>query len=272
LPKRAVLLAISVATAILLIPNAFGSSVAIVNGSLSSPELSTTELITNNLVLLETLAGNTVTVYNSPPSSLAGFSSVWDISWFDSAALTPTVDTEYTNYMAGGGDLVLIGENTIASPARDASIVSLIDQLGGSILGTFDDCDNNGDTQTVNGPFTGPNPVSSVTYQCSAGFLSFHGTSFITQLLPSVGTGVVYAPGTLSGAPHGALLSLLDSNFMQGNVGTPSQNLLENLIGYVDNLGPPGNTSGPTVPEPASTVLIGAGLLGLAIARKRRPR
>jgi hypothetical protein len=250
---------------------AYGTSVAIINGSSSTPEVGTTNLVTSNLVALETAVGNTTTVFDNAPANLAGFSAVWDIRWFDSAALSPTLDMEYTNFLAAGGALFVMGEN-LEFPSRDNSILSLIQGLGGSgpALSLYDTCANSGDSQIVNAPFTGPNPAPSITYNCSGGFVGSGTGKFVTEVNPLIGTGIAFAPGTLSAAPLGTLITMLDVNFMEGNVDPSSQNLLKNLIAYMDNLAP--GPPPPGVPEPSSFVMIGAGLLGFGIVRTRLKR
>jgi hypothetical protein len=158
--------------------------------------------------------------------------------------------------------MFLMGEN-FNFPARNGSIISFISQLGGGTTSFFDSCGNGDDTQTVNAPFTGPVPVSSLTYACSGGFVGTGTGKYITQASANLGAGLVFAPGTLSNAKAGSLTTILDVNFMTNDFGAANQALTENLIGFVNN--PVGTT-----PEPASLVLIGSGLLGLGVFGRKR--
>jgi hypothetical protein len=63
----------------------------------------------------------------------------------------------------------------------------------------------------------------------------------------------------------GALTVIFDVNFMQTDAEADSQTLLRNLITFVE-------TETTATPEPASMMLVGVALAGLAAARRRRSR
>jgi hypothetical protein len=236
----------------------FAGTVAIINGASTTTETGTTSLITNNLMTLETAIGNISTVLDTIPVSLAGYDQVWDIRFFNSAALTTAEQNQYTAFLAGGGNMFVMGENS-GFATRNNSVLSLITLAGGGSLG-FVDTFGTMDAQTVNSPFTGSNPVTSINYLASGGFNGSGTGKFITQYSPSIGSGIAFGPGTLANASLGTLSTIFDVNFMQGNVDTNSQNLTKNLVGYVNN---------PVVPIPGAVWLFGSGLLGLLGIRKR---
>lgn len=237
--------------------------ILIVNNSAGTSEVGTTSAITTNLTALHIAAGNTVTVVSDIPVSLAGYSQVWDISFSNNAALTAADQALYASFLAGGGGLFLMGENE-GFMERNNSILSLIATLGGGSLG-FNGCYDG--VQTVRAPFTNPNPVSQVNFAASGCFTSKGTGDWITARADdSLGAGIAFGVGDLSGAAAGALTTILDVNFMMNQYDVPnSQNLTRNLIQFVGNQVEPGR-----LPEPASLALVGLGLLGAAAARQRR--
>lgn len=241
---------------------AHAGPILIVNGASTSSEPGTTSAVTTNLSNLHVLAGNTVTVADSLPASLAAYSQVWDVR-FDTA-LDAAASAEYASYLGAGGGLFLMGENA-SFMARNNSILSLIASLGGGGVG-FSSCYDG--IETVRAPFTGPNAVSQVNYAASGCFTN-HGTGqWITARADdSVGAGIAFGVGSLSGAASGALTSILDVNFMMNQYDLPaSQNLTKNLIGFVgDQVDPPNG-----VPEPGTLTLVGLAALGAFAARRRQ--
>lgn len=69
------------AAALFALPSAAlaAKNVLIVNGASNTSEPGTTADITTNLQNLQVAAGNTVTIADTPPASLAGYTEVWDI-------------------------------------------------------------------------------------------------------------------------------------------------------------------------------------------------
>src|SRR5208337_3816082 len=112
-----------------------------------------------NLTAALNSASYTVTYTTSGvPMSLSGQKQVWDIRC--QSALSPSDITTYTTYLASGGSLFIMGENLGFGAARDASIVSFIQGLGGGNL-TLTATLN---AQTAQPPFTGPTPLSTVNF------------------------------------------------------------------------------------------------------------
>ena len=87
--------------------------------------------------------------------------------------------------------------------------------------------------QTVQTPFTGPNPVSSVTFLNAAGMPNPGNGAFITKDTNNIGAAIIYSPGTLSATPAGRLLVVFDVNFLDPDTGADaaSQSLTANMLG-----------------------------------------
>jgi len=236
--------------------------ILIVSGISTTSEVGTTNAVVNNLQALHLAVGNTVTVADGLPVSLAGYSQVWDVRF--NTGLDASASSEYGSFLGAGGGLFLMGENG-GFMSRNNSILALINSLGGGSLG-FNACYDG--MEKVYAPFTGPNAVANVNY-ASSGCFNGRGTgNWITSRNDgSVGAGIAFGVGSLSGASKGALTTILDVNFMMNQHDLPnSQNLTKNLIGYVGNqVEPP-----KALPEPATLGLLGLAALAAGVSRRRK--
>jgi hypothetical protein len=236
--------------------------ILIVSGLSTTSEVGTTNAVVNNLKALHLGAGNTVTVADALPVSLAGYSQVWDVR-FD-FGLSAAASSEYSGFLGAGGGLFLMGENSNFM-VRNNSILSLISSLGGGSVG-FNSCFDG--MEKVYAPFTGPNAVTNVSYAASGCFNNYGTGSWITSRNDgSMGAGIAFGVGSLSGASKGALTSILDVNFMMNQFDLPnSQNFTKNLIGFVgDQVEPPKG-----LPEPATLSLLGLAALAAGATRRRK--
>lgn len=239
-------------------------NVLIVNGASQTSEPGTTSSITSNLQTLHQAVGNTVTISDSVPANLAGYGQIWDIRFSNSLPITPGQETQFLNFLAAGGGMFVMGENS-GFTTRNNSVLSLIAAAGGGTLGFT----TPNSIQTVMAPFTGPNPVSQIAYAAPGGVgTNAPGTGdWITVDSNGDGTGIAFSVGDLANAQAGALTVIFDVNFMMNQYDVPnSQNLTKNLIGFVGGQVDPGNR----VPDAGSTLALLAGsLLFLAYFRRK---
>ena len=254
-------LAVSAASmsALMVAAPAVAGNILIINGLTGTSEVGTTNSITTQLNTLHTAVGNVVTVVDTVPVSFAGYQQVWDIRFSNSGALAAGTITQYVSYLAGGGGMFVMGENS-GFATRNSSVLSLISAAGGGSL-TFT---TPGDAQNAFAPFTGPNALSTINYQAAGGVTTFGTGQWITANANG-GTGVAFAVGSLSNASRGALTAIFDVNFMQGTSSAQEIALTKNLIGFV------GAQVSP-VPEPATwgMMLVGFGIVGGAMRRRQR--
>lgn len=258
---------------------AIAGPVLIIHGQSATSEDSTTRSITTNLKTLHEAVGNTVTLADSVPGSLAGFTQVWDIRFSNSSPIDAATRTQYVSFLAAGGGMFVMGENS-GFMTRNNSVLSLISDAGGGSL-AFQTANNN---EVVRAPFTGPNAVTNIVFfapggTSTAGTGDFIATNDGSSTGP--GAGVAFGVGDLASALAGALTVIFDVNFMEllasgGNVtgydgilvdgnGTPEQfALTKNLIGFVGDQVDP-----PAVPAPATALLLGVGLAALGAMRRR---
>ncbi|MBV7256174.1 PEP-CTERM sorting domain-containing protein [Pacificimonas sp. WHA3] len=258
------LITISIAaSAALFATTAMAAPIAIINGASQTSESGTTASITTQLTTLHEAAGNTVTLFDMVPGDLSGFSQVWDIRFSSATAITGAQETQYLNYLANGGGMFVMGENSNFA-ARNSSVLSLIAAAGGGALGFTVPSS----AQTVIAPFTGPAPVTSVSFSAPGGVNGVGSGDWITRNADgTAGTGVAWGVGDLSNALDGALTAIFDVNFMQTTASEPEQNLTRNLIGFIEDQVDP---DPDPVPAPAALALFGLGLLGLRAARRRK--
>lgn len=240
---------------------ALAGTVLIVNGATGTSESDTTASITTQISNLHTAAGNTVTVVDALPANLAGYQQVWDLRFSNNQAITAAQQSQYLSYLQGGGGMFVMGENA-GFPTRNNSILSLIGAAGGGSL-SFQ---TPGDAQIVYAPFTGPNPVTNISYSVAGGVNGFGTGQWITSnAAGTAGSGVAFAVGTLANARAGALTTIFDVNFLETDANAQSQALTRNLIKFV------GGQVSP-VPEPATwaMMILGVGMVGASMRRRQR--
>ncbi len=222
--------------------------------------------VVSNLSSKLVTAGYTVTSnVGVPGGSLAGYQQIWDLRFNNTTPLTGSDISAYVTYMAGGGSLFVIGEN-MGFATRNNTIVTLVSTAGGGTLAMV----SAGGTQTVEPPFSGPNPLSSITYLAATGSSMRANGQFATiDSTNVIGSAIVFAPGTMTNASAGSLIAVFDVNFLQVSADANSQTFTKNLIAY---LAAPSPVGPPPTPAPATILLTltGIGALAFYTARRRR--
>lgn len=124
--------------------------------------------------------------------------------------------------------MFIMGENS-GFTTRNNSVNAFVQTMGGGTLAFA----TPSQPQTVNAPFTGPNPVTTISYSAPGGSSTPGTGTFATNNGPN-GTAIAWGPGKLSGAPTAALVVVYDVNFMQVGASANETNFLKNLIGYIN--------------------------------------
>jgi hypothetical protein len=182
-----------------------------------------------NLTTHLTTAGNTVSAnVGVPAGSLAANRQIWDIRFNNTTPLSASDITAYITYMAGGGSLFVMGENT-GFLTRDNSIASLVLQAGGGTI-TITTPAN---TETVQAPFSGPNALSTITFLAAAGVTNPARGACVTRDAGNLCASVVWGPGNMANAMTGSLIVVFDVNFLDPTADANSQTLTDNMIAYL---------------------------------------
>jgi len=182
-------------------------------------------------------AGHTVDASNTVPASLDQYDQVWDVRLTGTdqsgTVITESQRAQYVAYLASGKKMFVVGDYSVAGP-RNPSVISLIEAAGGGSL-THQDMNPLIATQTVQVPFNGPNPVTTVTFQGAGGVMSPGSGQFITlNGAAPPGVGIAFGLGTLRNATSGVLVVVFDINFTTDEWRRePEAALLANIIQYL---------------------------------------
>jgi hypothetical protein len=179
-----------------------------------------TQMITN-ITTTENSLGNTVFTiagYSALPPDLSQYDHIWDIgleSNTEQSLLVPTgAAAKYTTYLQQGGGLFILGENS-GFNVRNGDLASFITGLGGGTIQTSAYVDRN---VTVGSEFLIANNQSFLRLPDSGRFSSIGtGTPITTNEYGDVGQAVVWKTGSLSFTPKGAIVVVLDINFLSSH-------------------------------------------------------
>jgi hypothetical protein len=185
--------------------------------------------VVTNLSGKLTTAGYTVsTNVGLPGGSLAANKQIWDVRFNTTTPLTGGDISAYVTYLAGGGSLFVMGENT-GFIIRDNSIAALVLAAGGGNI-SFTTPAN---LENVQSPFTGPTSLSTITFLAAAGVPNPGNGVCVTKDAGNLCASVVWGPGNMTAATAGSLIAVFDVNFLDPGADANSQTFTNNLIAYL---------------------------------------
>jgi hypothetical protein len=198
-----------------------------------------------NITATEVSLGNTVTVitsYSSIPANLSQYDHIWDINVQEGGAavqtlLVPTgAATKYTTYLQQGGGLFILGENAQNYTPRNNDLASFITNLGGGNVQSSNQSINN--SLNIESEFLIANNRNTVSFLAVGRFSSIGtGTPITKNPIDSLtGQAVVWKTGSLSLAPKGAIVVVLDFNFLSSNYGSGAPFYSQEFVANVSQI------------------------------------
>jgi RHS repeat-associated protein len=210
----------------LSLANNVGGNALIINGAASSSEPQLTLSATNAAESLLVDSGYEITISEGIPQDISEYEQVWDLRFDNSAALSNTQSKQYLDFLKTGGNLLLLGENSVFK-TRNSSVVKLIDQAGGGKL----DLVLPNESQKVLAPFDSPRVITEqITFKAPGGVSSAGTGQFIATDEENRGVGVAFTQGTLRNAAAGELTTIFDLGWLaDASSNVNLQKLLNNL-------------------------------------------
>ena len=210
----------------LTLANNAGGNALIINGleGSSEPQLSSNTTDTIDSLLQD--SGFETTVANDLPNDVSEYEQVWDLRFDNSAAISEAQTQQYLNFLKTGGNLFVIGENSVFKE-RNNSVLNLIKKAGGGQLNSV----LPSSSQQVLSPFDSPNPIAdNITFRAPGGVKNAGTGQFIAVDNSDRGVGVAFTKGSLPNAAAGELTAFFDISFIEDADNNPDiQNLLDNL-------------------------------------------
>jgi hypothetical protein len=148
---------------------------------------------------------------------LTQYAQLWDIGYASPYVSNPNnPTTKLYNYLQSGGAMFILGENSNFG-VRDDAVDTFITGIGGGTVTRSGTDYNYGVIGTVQPEFLLSNSDSTIVFSRPGTFTSLgHGTAMTTAFTGSEYAAGMWKTGSLSGAPTGAIVSVLDINFFVG--------------------------------------------------------
>lgn len=165
---------------------------------------------------------------------LSQYAHIWDVGYASPYTTNPYDPTsQLTTYLKNGGAMFMLGENA-GFGVRDDTIDNFITGLGGGNVTRSTSRYGYSVATTIDPQFLLVNNVNKVTFSAPGGFISIGtGTAMTTAFAESIYVAAMWKTNSLANAPRGAVVSVLDVNFLVGIHIQPS--FIDNLI-YSMNL------------------------------------
>lgn len=163
--------------------------------------------------------------------NLNDYAHLWDIGYATPYTTNPNNPTvQLSNYIKQGGAMFMLGEN-IYFQTRDTTIDVFVNGLGGGAVSQTTDASYYASIPcTVQPEFLLANSNNAITFNAPGAFdNNGTGTTIAVSTVPGLPlpTAVCWKTGSLSLAPTGSIVSVLDINFFAGGNYNPD---------FIDNL------------------------------------
>jgi len=220
-----------------------GKSAVLIVGATSLASYADTVLsVLNTRLSAQGYTTSYANTYASLPTDLSSYGQIWDVSvditgYGDGGVVIPnTATTKYTSYLQQGGALFLLGENS-AGPStawdpRNESIATFITNMGGGSVQTNVSEVNQLLNLTVDPQFRIANSDSTVSIDWGGQYSSI-GTGI--RITVEHGVAVCWKTGSLSNAPAGAIVSVLDINILDNSNQYYENTFVDNLIATLNS-------------------------------------
>jgi hypothetical protein len=150
--------------------------------------------------------------------NLSEYAHIWDVGYASPYASNPDDPTaQLTTYLQDGGAMFILGENSNFE-VRDTTIDDFLTALGGGTVVISNSDFNYAVDTTMDPQFLLANNNNIARFSRPGGFTSIGtATAMTTQFTNGVYVAAMWKTTSLSEAPRGAVVSVLDVNFLVGS-------------------------------------------------------